>query len=161
MAEAAPVSNGLKRAREIGARIQTEKQASATIVQVIQTLRRAVDLLGSFSFADKATGFQAAYASRMEQQIDRVRVLQNQLAIGFDRALADKIGLAVVQSAGLLRDVKRDVAKSQAEGAFTALAEDFARAMREILEGAARIAAQAIPWWLWAAAAYVLLRDDD
>ncbi len=150
----APVSDGLRRARLHGQKITDARQANAAIVLVLKTLRQAVDLLSGFTFADKAAGFSAAYAARMEQQIDRTRSLQNELRLGFDRALADKIGLALVQSSDLLRDVRRDVAKSQAEGAFSELAREFAAAMREILEGAGRLALGALPTWIWIGVAW-------
>jgi hypothetical protein len=147
----------ITKARELGAKIQTAKQANDAIILTLKTLRAAIDIVTNFSLADKAAGVVKAYASRIEQQIARVGVLQKR---AYDRKLADAVGLAVVQSAALLSDLRRDVGASQAESTVRALADEFARALREILAAAIETAAQAIPWYVWAGLAYLLLKDD-
>jgi hypothetical protein len=98
-------------------------------------------------------GVSRAYVSRLEQQIDRLATLRTRIAAQpWTRAQADAIGLALVQSAGVLADLRKDVQLSQAESAIGRIAEDFARALRVILEGMAI----AVPWWGWAVVAWLI-----
>jgi len=147
----------VERARELGAKIKTAQQANDAIRLTLATLRKSVGLLNGFTFTDKATGVSSAWAGRIEQQINRTAQLQRRLQGGFDVKQSNAIGLAIVQARDLLASLRKAVATSQNEGTVTALLEQFAAAMKEILEAAGRAAVGALPWWVWAGVAFALL----
>ena len=155
------VSDAMVKARELGGQLRTRQQGQDAINLAGRTLRKAVDRLTAFAWIDKAVGVSSAYASRLESQIRRLGVLRERIAtLPYTRAQADAIGLALVQSAAVLYDIQRDVVLSQAQSTFQSLAEEFARALRRILEAIAETAAQAVPWWGWAALVFWLARES-
>jgi hypothetical protein len=145
----------LEKARDLGAQITTPEKAAAAVAATRETLRRARAQVGDLSWVDRAATagkLSAAWTSRIDQQTGRLDSLAGK---PFTRAEADKIGLAVVQSTGLLRDLQKAVAESQREATIGALLREFFAAMRTILEGAARAVAEAIPYPGWLGVALI------
>lgn len=148
----------LQTARDLGARLRTVEQGREAINLAGRTLRKAVNALSGFAWPDVALGVSRAYVSRLEQQINRLATLRTRIAAQpWTRAQADAIGLALVQAAQVLTDVRTDVKLSQAEGSIGSLAAEFARALRVILEGMAL----AVPWWGWAVVAWLITDRGD
>jgi len=145
----------------MGEKITTPGQAADAIRITLSFLKRANDLVGNFSIIDVATGVQAAYLSRIEQQTDRLQTLGRDLDKGFDRRQADRVALAIVQSVHLLADLRRDVAESAYAASIDGLAEQFAAALKRVLERAAELAIGAVPWFVWVGLAWLLLDQNQ
>jgi len=152
------VPAALTRAREIGAKIKTQRQANDAIKLTLSLLRKTIRVAGDFSFEDKAVGVQKAWQDRIAGQIRRVTVLQKRLREGANRTqLADAIGLSIVQAAKLLKDLAAAVKKSNSN-VVQRLLNDFAKAMVVVLEAVATAVLGALPWYVYAIGAYLLIR---
>lgn len=152
------VPAALTRAREIGAKIKTKDQANDAIKLVLRLLRNTINVVGDFSFEDKAVGVQKAWQDRIAGQIRRVRVLQKRLRQGANRTqLADAIGLSIVQASKLLKDLAAAVIKSNSN-ILQRLLNDFAKAVVEVLEAVGKAILGALPWYVYAIGAYLLIR---
>jgi len=126
----------LTQARAIGDKIKTEQQARESILIVLATLRRAAEGLRDRGWFDRATqpNVTRAWQDRIAQQIERVAQLQRR---PFDRQLANAIGLAIVQSAELLRGLKAEVAESN-RSMVQVMVEGLLEGIKALLESAAK-----------------------
>lgn len=130
-------------ARALGEKIQTPAQAAQSLQVARETLRKAIGLVSDISMWQQATApaLTKAWFSRIEQQINRIGVLQKRQ---FSRTLANQAGLAVVQSAQLLGQLREEVAASR-RGQIQQLLDDLAKALIAILAAGGKALAKAVP----------------
>lgn len=160
MAMAKTQSSIVTQAKQVGSQIKTEEQAKAALKLANATLKKAVAYTKGFRFVDRAAGTVRAEESRINQQLGRLAVLYKK---PFSRTKADSVGLAVLQSAELLADLKKAAAQTAAESTLSSYIDQFADGMRTVLEKAAKktveIATGAMPSIGWIAlAGYVLMQ---
>jgi len=161
----------LDRARALGAKLETRRKANDAIKLTLKILRNTIGRVGDFSWRDKTTGagVPQAWEKRIKSQLDRVGVLQKRLRklddAGYFRkadrkppeALRNQIGLAVIQAAQLLKDLKAAVAESNRD-VVQRIMNEFAKAMADVLEAVGKALLAGTPWYVLAGVAYLLMK---
>ena len=122
-------------ARKLGDNIKTDAQAKATLSAAMSALNRAVKMVRDIS------NFQhsQAWLSRINQQKRRITQVR---ARKFDRNKANAAGLAIVQSAKLLKQLRRDVKEDKHRESLKGVFDRFVESVRTVLGFATKTVAK-------------------